>query len=104
MIDIARVLDHLGIEGWEVVERDGSQEITKFPKGVKRPTQKQLADAWAEVQAIDTHGEIEQARKARYEQETDNLLYDALAKLDLPELKGWKDAREKVKEELSYEE
>lgn len=100
MIDIARCLDHLGYTGWSVV----NNEIVDFPEGVKRPTQKELAKAWAEVQAEDKRREVEQARKARYEQETDPMLYDALARLDLPELKEWREARAKIKQEIPIEE
>jgi hypothetical protein len=96
MTDIARALEHLGYTGWNVV----NNEIVDFPKDEKRPTQKQLADAWAELQALDAHREIELARKARYERETDGMLFDALAELDLPELKEWRDKQKKIKRDL----
>jgi hypothetical protein len=102
MIDIARALQKLypDLVGWSVV----NNEIVDFPKDVKRPTQAELEQAWAEVQAEDKRRAVEQARKARYEQETDPMLYDALAKPDLPELAEWKRKRDKIKKELPYEE
>jgi hypothetical protein len=96
MIDIARALEHLGLTNWSVVEKDGKVTVT----GIKLPPQEILDKAWAEVQALDAHREIEQARKARYEQETDPMLYDALAKLDIPELKEWRDKQKKIKRDL----
>lgn len=39
----------------------------------------------------------------RYMNETDGLLFDALAKMNTPELKEWQDARAKIKRELPIE-
>ncbi|NLB54176.1 MAG: hypothetical protein GX811_00125 [Lentisphaerae bacterium] len=72
--------------------------------GMKPPTEKQIEQAWAEIQAIREQKEIEQARKELYEKETDHLLFEALMKLDLPELKEWQEAREQVKKSLPYQE
>jgi hypothetical protein len=104
VIDLSSVLSHLypDVPGWCVVERDGEQEVT-LPDGIKMPSKAQIEQTWAEIQAERAHREIEQERKSRYEQETDSLLYDALAKLDIPELKEWQDTREAIKLELPYE-
>ena len=102
-MDIDAVLDYLypDLAGWSVVERNGKQEVT-LPEGLKMPTKAEIEQAWKEIQAIREHNRITQEREARYRQETDGLLYDALAKLNLPELKEWQDARERVKKELPY--
>jgi len=101
-MDLAKVLSYLypDLAGWEVVDRGNGQEITKFPDGVKKPTQKELADAWKIVKAEQDKQQVQQEREARYRKETDPLLYDALAKMDLPELAEWQDARMKIKKEL----
>ena len=103
MIDLAAVYNHLfqNIPGWSVVERDGEYEIT-LPDGVEKPTKAEIEQAWREVQDVRQKREVKQARKARYEKETDELLYEALAKLDLPELKEWQDKRAQIKEELPF--
>jgi len=99
MIDIANCLEYLGFEGWEVV----NNEITTFPNDVKKPTQKQLEAAWVEVQAKQEQKRIAEERRMRYVNETDGLLFDALAKMDNPELKEWREARARIKRELPIE-
>lgn len=100
-MDISLVLTYFypDLAGWEVV----NNEITKFPDGVPMPTEAELKKAWKEVQRERAEREVEQKRKARYEQETDHLLYEALTKLNLPELTEWKQAREAIKKEIPYE-
>lgn len=104
-MDLSAVYYHLypDIAGWSVVENNDKTEVV-LPEGMKPPTEKQIEQAWVEVQAIREQKETEQARKALYEQETDHLLYEALMKLDLPELKEWQKAREQVKKSLPYQE
>ena len=105
-MDIANILTRKGYEGWEVVERDGKEpEITRWPKGVKQPTKAELQTWWDDEIAVDLERErIAREREQRYKQETDGLLYDALAKLELPQLDEWKAAREAIKTELAYPE
>lgn len=103
-MDIASILTRKGYTGWEVVQREGKEpEITRWPKGVKQPTTEQLQKWWDEEVSIELERErIAQEREQRYKAETDALLYDALAKMDAPELKEWKQAREAIKSELAY--
>ena len=100
MIDISAVLSklHPDLAGWEVI----NNEITKFPDGVERPTQKDIEKAWREVERERKIGGVRQERKMRYEQETDELLFDALESLDMPELKDWQKARKKIKLEIPH--
>lgn len=100
MIDISAVLIKLypDLAGWEVVDN----KITKWPDGVEKPTQAEIEKAWEEIQQERKRNEIEIARKERYEKETDDLLYEALAKINAPELAEWKRARETIKVELPY--
>lgn len=104
-MDLSAIYAYLfpDVAGWSVVENNGKMEIT-LPEGMKPPTEKQIEQAWAEIQAIREQKEIEQARKELYEKETDHLLFEALMKLDLPELKEWQEAREQVKKSLPYQE
>ena len=104
MIDLAAVLERLypDTAGWCVVEQEGKQEVT-LPDGMKMPTKAQIEQAWTEIKIERERWEAEQARKRRYEQETDSLLYDALAKMKAPELTEWKQAREAIKKEIPYE-
>ena len=103
-MDIANILTRKGYEGWEVVQRDGKEPvITRWPKGVKQPTKAELQIWWDEEISIELERErIAAEREHRYKAETDGLLYDALAKMDAPELAEWKQAREAIKGELPY--
>lgn len=100
MIDLAPTLSLLysDLLGWSVVDN----EIVEWPDGVPMPTDEELEQAWAEIQQERAEREVREKRKQRYEQETDHLLYEALAKLDLPELSEWKQAREQIKSKLPY--
>jgi hypothetical protein len=88
---------------WEVVDKGDGQKITKWPKGVEKPTQMQLQKWWEEEVAIELErGRIASERAQRYRQETDRLLFDGLAKMDAPELAEWQAARAAIKEDLKY--
>jgi hypothetical protein len=97
-MDLPAVLNKLypGVAGIGTV----NNEISSWPEGLERPTKAQLAQAWREVQQERAEREVVQKRRERYQAETDPMLYDALAKLDLPELKEWKAARDKIKLEI----
>ena len=105
-MNLSAILNHKypDLEGWQVVNRGKGDVIEVWPKGTPKPTEKQLADWWPEVQEIRERERIAAEREQRYKQETDALLYDALAKLDAPELTEWKQAREAIKTELAYPE
>jgi hypothetical protein len=97
-MDLPAVLNKLypNVAGWETV----NNKITKVPKGLKKPTQQEMEDAWAEIQSEREEKRIIQERKDRYEKETDSLLFDALAETNIPELAEWKQKRQAIKDEL----
>lgn len=107
-MDIANILTrkYPSLERWSVVDRGKGQVIEEWPtgKGVPaKPTKEQLQKWWDEEVSIELERErIAQEREQRYRKETDGLLYDALAKMDAPELTEWKQAREAIKGELPY--
>ena len=104
-MDLSAILNYKypGLEGWQVVNRGKGDVIEVWPEGVKQPTKEQLQKWWDEEISIELERErIAAEREQRYKQETDHLLYDALSKLDLPELTEWKQAREAIKGELPY--
>ena len=90
--------------GWSVVENKGKVEIS-WPKDapIPKPTLAELDKQWPEVLAKLERERIQQEREVRYQQETDGLLFDALAKMKAPELTEWKQAREAIKKEIPYE-
>ena len=99
-MDVAAILNRKfpGVTGWTVV----NNQITKFPKDLTQPDEKELAAWWDEIEIELDRERIALEREQKYKQETDALLFDALAQLDIPELKEWQDAREAVKQELPY--
>lgn len=93
-MDIARVLEYLGYTNWQVVDN----KITEFEG--KKPSEKQLQVAWEELSVIIENERIDRERRQRYEEESDHLLYEALMKIDIPELTEWKNVRNKIKLDL----
>ena len=65
-----------------------------------KPTKKTLDDAWPQVQYERDYAQVEQARRARYQAETDGI-YMAAVRDDLP-LDDWKAAVAAIKAELPY--
>ena len=65
-----------------------------------KPTKKTLEDAWPQVQYERKYAAVEQARRARYQAETDGI-YMAAVRDDLP-LDDWKAAVAAIKAELPY--
>ena len=106
-MDIANMLTRKfpGLDGWSVINRGEGDVIEEWPTGKgapPKPTKEQLQKWWDEEVSIELERErIAAEREQRYRQETDHLLYDALAKLNLPELTEWKQAREAIKSELA---
>lgn len=106
-MDISAVLSYVypDLAGWEVVNRGNGDVIEKWPVGKGapvKPTTEQLQKWWVEEVSIELERErIAVEREQRYRQETDPLLYDALAKMNAPELSEWKQARETIKSELA---
>lgn len=94
MIDVAAIISYQfpDLEGWEVV----NNEITKFPG--EAPTQKQLEDAWQEIEIDHRNRLISQEREMRYRAEADGLFFKWQA--GEIEKSVWLAAREKIKQEL----
>ena len=67
-----------------------------------KPTKKTLDDAWPQVQWEREYAQVKQARRARYQAETDGI-YMAAVRDDLP-LDDWKAAVAAIKSELPYPE
>ena len=67
-----------------------------------KPTKKTLDDAWPQVEYDNDYAAVEQARRARYQAETDGM-YMAAVREDLP-LDDWKAAVAAIKSELPYPE
>ena len=65
-----------------------------------KPTKKTLEDAWPQVQYQRDYAQVEQARRARYQAETDGI-YMAAVRDDLP-LDDWKAAVAAIKADLPY--
>ena len=67
-----------------------------------KPTKKTLDDAWPQVQYERECAQVEQARRARYQAETDGI-YMAAVREDLA-LDDWKAAVAAIKADLPYPE
>ena len=67
-----------------------------------KPSKKTLDDAWPQVQYDREYAQVEQARRARYQAETDGI-YMAAVRDDLP-LDDWKAAVAAIKSDLPYPE
>ena len=67
-----------------------------------KPTKKTLDDAWPQVQYDREYAEVEQARRARYQAETDGMFF--AAQRDGTPLDDWKAAVAAIKAELPYPE
>jgi hypothetical protein len=93
-MDIAKILSKNGYVGWEVV----NNKITKWPEGVEKPTEKQLAEWWKEIKIELERESIRQEREARYRAEADGLFFKWQA--GEIEKEVWLAARERIKKEL----
>ena len=67
-----------------------------------KPSKKTLDDAWPQVQHEREYAQVEQARRARYQAETDGMYFAAIRD-DLP-LDDWKAAVAAIKADLPYPE
>ena len=67
-----------------------------------KPTKKTLDDAWPQVEYEREYAQVEQARRARYQAETDGM-YMAAVRDDQP-LDAWKAAVAAIKADLPYPE
>ena len=65
-----------------------------------KPSKKTLDDAWPQVEYQQQYAQVEQARRARYQAETDGI-YMAAVRDELP-LDDWKAAVAAIKADLPY--
>ena len=65
-----------------------------------KPSKKTLDDAWPQVQYDLAHAEIAEARRARYQAETDGMFF--AAQRDGTSLDDWKAAVDAIKADLPY--
>jgi len=68
-----------------------------------KPTKKTLDDAWPQVKYDREHAAVEEARRARYQDETDGLFFEAMRE-DTPNLATWRAAVDQIKADLPYPE
>jgi hypothetical protein len=67
-----------------------------------KPTKKTLDDAWPQVQYDRDRAAVEQARRARYQSETDGMFFSA--QREGGDLTAWKAAVDQIKADLPYPE
>jgi hypothetical protein len=101
MTDYAAVLiaEYPGAE-WTLDGDDyaGLTWLSDSPK----PTQAELDAAWPQVQYDSDHAQVEQARRARYQAETDGMFF--AAQRDGGDLTEWTAAVNQIKADLPYPE
>ena len=85
---------------WSMVNNDYGTLV--WESDDPKPTQKTLDAAWPQVQYEREYAQVEQARRARYQSETDGI-YMAAVRDDLP-LDDWKAAVAAIKADLPYPE
>ena len=65
-----------------------------------KPSKKTLDDAWPQVQYDRDHAAVEEARRARYQSETDGMFF--AAQRDGGDLTEWQAAVDAIKSDLPY--
>ena len=101
MVDYAAVLSAIRPSAaWTLSNNDYSTLV--WLDDSPKPTKKTLDDAWPQVQYEREYAQVEQARRARYQAETDGM-YMAAVRDDLP-LDDWKAAVAAIKADLPYPE
>ena len=99
MTDYVAVLEAIRPGAAWTLDGDDYSGLTWLDDAPK-PTKKTLDDAWPQVQYEREYAQVEQARRARYQAETDGI-YMAAVREDLP-LDDWKAAVAAIKAELPY--
>ena len=101
MTDYAAVLISIRPGAQWSLNGDGYEGLTWLDDSPK-PTKKTLDEAWPQVEWERAYVQVEQARRARYQAETDGM-YMAAVREDLP-LDDWKAAVAAIKADLPYPE
>ena len=101
MTDYALVLTAIRPDSlWSMTDNDYS--TLDWQSDDPKPTRKTLDDAWPQVQYDLDYKQVQEARRARYQAETDGM-YMAAVREDLP-LDDWKAAVAEIKADLPYPE
>jgi hypothetical protein len=101
MTDYAAVLQAIRPGALWSLDGDDYAGLTWLDDSPK-PTKKTLDDAWPQVQYDREHAAVEEARRARYQAETDGLYFHAIR--DDEPLDAWKAAVAAIKADLPYPE
>jgi len=101
MTDYAAVLEAIRPGARWTLNGDDYAGLTWLDESPK-PTKKTLDDAWPQVQYQRAYAEVEAARRARYQAETDGLFF--AAQRDGGDLTAWKAAVDAIKADLPYPE
>jgi hypothetical protein len=102
MTDYAAVLASIrpGAE-WSMIGNDYATLV--WHSDSPKPTKKTCDDAWPQVQYELEYAAVEEARRARYQAETDGLYFEAMRE-DTPTLAAWIAAVDQIKADLPYPE
>jgi hypothetical protein len=101
MTDYAAVLAAIRPGAQWTLDGDDYAGLTWLDSSPK-PTKKTLDDAWPQVQYDRDHAAVEEARRARYQAETDGMFF--AAQRDGTPLDDWKAAVDQIKADLPYPE
>jgi hypothetical protein len=100
MTDYAAVLTAIRPGTQWTLDGDDYSGLTWLDESPK-PTKKTLDDAWPQVQYDLEYHAVEEARRARYQAETDGLYFAAMRE-DAPNLAAWIAAVDQIKADLPY--
>jgi hypothetical protein len=101
MTDYAAVLAAIRPGAQWTLDGDDYSGLTWLDDSPK-PTKKTLDDAWPQVQYDREKAAVEQARRARYQAETDGMFF--AAQREGGDLSAWQAACDQIKAELPYPE
>lgn len=101
MIDYPAVLQSIRPGCQWTLNGDDYEGLTWLDDSPK-PTKKTLDDAWPQVQYERAYAEVEAARRARYQAETDGLFFEA--QREGGDLTAWQAAVDAIKADLPYPE
>jgi hypothetical protein len=85
---------------WGMTDNDYS--TLEWHSDDPKPTKKTLDEAWPQVQYDRERAKVEQARRARYQAETDGMFF--AAQREGGDMGAWRDAVDAVKADLPYPE
>jgi len=101
MTDYAAVLNAIRPGAEWTLDGDDYAGLTWLDDSPK-PTKKTLDDAWPQVQYDRDRADVEQARRARYQTETDGMFF--AAQREGGDLTAWTAAVNQIKADLPYPE